>query len=115
MGWQATVAVLAVDGLLVGAVFAVAKPTRSLGFLPILGATLTLLMALQTLKWMSRTNGRVSRLKQYDRMHGFGRFYSDETAFLRSSLGLALFGLMIITVIGLVVFAIFLFSAIPLP
>jgi hypothetical protein len=112
MGWQATVAVLAADGLLVGTVLSV-HPSRWLGFVPFVGAALTFLMAGETLKWDKRFKSRLLRLQQYDRLHNFGRFYVNEQGFRTWPLGHVLRMLMFAVGIGLTAYALTLFLCTP--
>ena len=109
MGWQATVATLAADGLLITPLIAQSKPNRLLGFLPLIAATLTLLMALEHGKWTIRSLHRVNRLKIYDRWKGFDRFYFDEHGFLKLPLGKLMFLLLVVVATGLAVYSILVF------
>jgi hypothetical protein len=109
MGWQATVAVLATDGLIVSAVVSAKEVRPIFGVLPLIGAILTILMALEEEKWTRRTKGRVLILKTYDRAHGFGRFSTEEKGFLTWPLGRWLFDLMFAVALGLILYALFLF------
>jgi hypothetical protein len=87
MIWQATVAILALDALLIAAIptteVVSSELNRFFGLLPVLGSTLTVLIAVQVRKWQIRWHTRIERLKAYDRMKGFGRFYFEESGMLK--------------------------------
>jgi hypothetical protein len=109
LAWQSQVAVLAVDGVLVGTVINIKNPSNMLGFVPLLGALLTITMLIQQRKWILRWKLRIQRLKTYDRMKGFGRFYFEESGFLKFPLEPAFPALMILVSAGLFVYAAILF------
>ena len=101
--WQATVAVLAVDGLLIGSAMSLNGPISSA--LLLIAGILTITMALTSLKWILRVRSRVKRLAYYDRRKGFTRFYPKERGFLTWPLGIVLFVLMITVGAGMIICA----------
>jgi hypothetical protein len=111
LGWQATVAALAVDGLIVGSILD--KPSKPwYGFLPLMASILTFLMAWTTLKWIQRSHQRVRFIQHFQVMRGLQTF-QKENALLAAPVGYALFILMILTVAGLAIYSAALFLQLP--
>jgi len=105
--WQSTLAVLAVDGVLVGAVIQVHMLNVILGFLPLLGALLTFIMASQQKDWNDRWMERIAILQDYDRRHQFRRYLHISRGYpLR---GYAFLTLQVAVGVGLTLYAIALF------
>jgi len=105
MGWQATVAVLAVDGLVLGSAITMKKPVVLFALFSIAGI-LTILMGLETNKWRIRNDSRIDRLKWYDRKWThFQRFCREEKGSLTWPVGTALAILMILVGIGMFSYA----------
>lgn len=116
MGWQATVAVLIGDGIIVGTIASIAKVPTWIWVVPFASAILTLLMLLETHKWTIRTKLRIDILTRHDKARydqdndsQERRFYPEETGFPTWKIGKALEALMLFTTIGLFGFSGYLF------
>jgi hypothetical protein len=105
--WQSTVAVLAVDGFLVGGILQL-KPNFFLGFLPLAASILTLVMAIQVRRWHLRWFERLTLLGRYDRAKGFQRFHSQAGS-PHSDLGVIFHVFNFAVGVGLFVFSLWLF------
>lgn len=105
MGWQAPVAVLAIDGVIIGSTMTLKSPPVFFVLYSIAGI-LTILMGLSNLKWTIRNKKRADRLGYYDKEMGFKRFHPRENWFLRFSLGTVMFILMMAVGIGMLVYVI---------
>lgn len=106
MGWQATVAVLAVDGLVLGSATTLKNPIL-FGLVTLMAGILTILMGLETRKWGMRNESRVRRLAYCDQRKGFTRFYPQEKGFLSLRLGVGLFILMMFVGLGMTICALY--------
>jgi hypothetical protein len=106
--------VLALDGLLVGTIISAHPTSRLVGLLPLMASVLTFLMVIEERKWTIRWKGRIERLKMYDRTRGFGRFYFEESGFLKFPLEYLFSALMLFVGLGLLTYAVFLFTGIQL-
>lgn len=109
VAWQSQVAVIGVDGLLVGTIVSIHHPSNMLGFVPLLGAFLTFIMLIQQRKWIVRWKERIWLLEEYDVQKGFRRFSRKETRFLKFPLEMAFPALMVLVGAGLLGYAIMLF------
>jgi hypothetical protein len=105
MSWQATVATIAADGLIIGTLVSVKDLHPWFGFLPLIAAVLTFLIGLTTLKWVLRSGDRIQQLYSY----GGLRFGYRETGVRAWHLGKTLVALMMAVGIGLVIYALILF------
>jgi heme exporter protein D len=110
MAWQSIMAVLAVDGLLLGTVINIKHPSYILGFVPLLASALTFIMFVQQRKWILRWKGRIQRLEQYDKEKKFSRFSSEETGIRKFPLEPTFPTMMVLVGTGLSGYAAFLFT-----
>jgi hypothetical protein len=104
MSWQATVATIAADGLIIGTLLSVKDLRPWFGFLPLIAAVLTLLIALTTLKWVLRSGDRIQQLRRFG-----GRFGYRETGVRAWNLGKPLVALLMAVGVGLLIYALILF------
>jgi hypothetical protein len=110
MSWQATVATIAADGLIIGTLVSVKHLRPWFGFLPLIASLLTFLIALTTLKWVLRSGDRTRWLTWYTAQAKlFGRFTYQETGIRKWNLGKPLVTLLFAIGIGLAVYALILF------
>src|SRR5437867_6431018 len=94
MGWQATVAVLLADGVVLGLADHDLHILQLCLIYAVAGA-LTIMMGIETLKWTRRGQDRINRLREIERQ-GFRRFSPEEHGFRNWGLGYGLFILMMI-------------------
>jgi hypothetical protein len=86
LGWQAPIAVLVGDALILGPIATVGRHVVIDFFLLILTGSLTLLMAWVTSKWIIRSNRRARRIAELEKAHNFKRF-EQESTFLSFPIG----------------------------
>jgi hypothetical protein len=107
--WQATVAVLIGDGVVVGTIASLQNVPTWLGLVPAGVGLLTLLMGLQTSKCRIRSNNRRAILEERDKVrYQEGRprrFYPRETGITTWRIGMVLEALMFVTAFLLFIYS----------
>jgi hypothetical protein len=109
IGWQSTLAIFGVDGILIGAVIQAHFQSPTLGLLPLFGAALTFIMASQQYDWNKRWIERINLLYQHDWRHGLNRFRFPRPPAQYPRRGVAWLVLQIIVGVALVIYALVLF------
>jgi hypothetical protein len=104
--------VLAADGVIVGSIVA-KSPKAWFGFLPLMAAILTFLMAWMTFKWTVRGKRATELIRQYQAARGL-RTFEAESPFLDAPVGYLQCALMILSALGLVIYSVVLFLQIAL-
>jgi hypothetical protein len=85
IGWQSTLAVIAVDGLLLSPAYAFFENRFFLGTSALFFITgiITIIIGISNWKWRDRNYKRAKRLQFFERAKGFGRFAQDEKGFVK--------------------------------
>ena len=95
LGWQATVAVLVGDALIVSAAHSLGGAGLA-GLVLWVGGAISVLMAWTSAKWTARGRKKVERLRKYDKAKSFNRFAEKEPGWMSFPTGWLLAGLILL-------------------